>query len=342
MCIKSEDLSTCGSRYVRNVANDEFLAEVINRMGENSALAQNLPQVVTSFQKFKNSSHRLYILSSSVANQVLGILKIGEKRLFLHDNQGVCTELEPLCILDFYIHESMQRMGYGRKLFDHMLEVEKVIPCSLAIDSPSKKMLQFLKKHYRLDKPIFASNNFVIYPGFFSATTAKVHSVYQDFRPVHSSRCSRTTEVGNVPQLRPLLSRNSIDQPSFLKSVPVKQMQPGYIPNYSLPHTRVEAMPTRVTAIANTQTEPGRIESRNSTFSRAQLGSFGRNVNILPDQTNKKLTHWDTNKLDHRDVSVLSKQELQVLRGLPSNSRLSGAYTYLKAVQNHNGHRKLW
>ncbi|KAA3670828.1 alpha-tubulin N-acetyltransferase 1, partial [Paragonimus westermani] len=90
-------------------------------MGEFSALAQNLPRIVTSSQKFRNSSHRLYILSSSVENQVLGILKTGEKRLFMHDNQGVCTELEPLCILDFYIHDSMQRRGYGKKLFDHML-----------------------------------------------------------------------------------------------------------------------------------------------------------------------------------------------------------------------------
>ncbi|KAF6772297.1 hypothetical protein AHF37_08541 [Paragonimus kellicotti] len=137
MCIESKNLSNCGNRCVRTVNNKEFLADVINRMGENSALvqcilivivhhqAQSLPQIVTSFQKLKNSSHRLYILSSSVANQVLGILKIGEKRLFLHDNQGVCTELEPLCILDFYIHESVQRMGHGKKLFDHMLEVRK-------------------------------------------------------------------------------------------------------------------------------------------------------------------------------------------------------------------------
>ncbi|KAF8569439.1 hypothetical protein P879_05708 [Paragonimus westermani] len=280
-------------------------------MGEFSALAQNLPHIVTSFQKFRSSSHRLYILSSTVANQVLGILKTGEKRLFLHDNRGVCTELEPLCVLDFYIHDSMQRRGYGKKLFDHMLEAEKVIPCSLAIDSPSKKMLQFLKKHYRLDQPIFASNNFVIYPGFFDATTAKVHSVYQDFRPVYSSKCSKTSEIGNHSQARPLLSRKPTEQPSYSKSTPIKQMQPGCVMNYSLPHTRVEATPTHVTMTTNTQTEQRRIESRKSTPSSTQVGSFKSNADTLLDETNTNLAHWDANKLDQRDVSVLSKQELQ-------------------------------
>ena len=39
------------------------------------------------------------------------------------DPQGVQRELEPLCVLDFYIHESRQRLGLGRRLFETMLRV---------------------------------------------------------------------------------------------------------------------------------------------------------------------------------------------------------------------------
>ena len=32
-------------------------------------------------------------------------------------------EVNPLCVLDFYIHESHQRTGCGKKMFEHMLKV---------------------------------------------------------------------------------------------------------------------------------------------------------------------------------------------------------------------------
>lgn len=39
------------------------------------------------------------------------------------DRQGVHIEAEPLCVLDFYIAENLQRHGYGLELFDFMLQV---------------------------------------------------------------------------------------------------------------------------------------------------------------------------------------------------------------------------
>jgi len=39
------------------------------------------------------------------------------------DQQGAHIEAEPLCVLDFYIAENLQRHGYGRELFDFMLQV---------------------------------------------------------------------------------------------------------------------------------------------------------------------------------------------------------------------------
>ncbi len=62
-------------------------------------------------------------LFSSNLGSVIGFLKVGVKRLYVHDSHGQVHERTPVCVLDFYVHESKQRSGYGKKLFDVMLEV---------------------------------------------------------------------------------------------------------------------------------------------------------------------------------------------------------------------------
>lgn len=37
---------------------------------------------------------------------------------------GNIKELEPTCVLDFYVHESVQRKGIGKELFEHFLAAE--------------------------------------------------------------------------------------------------------------------------------------------------------------------------------------------------------------------------
>lgn len=81
-------------------------------------------------------------------------------------------ELNMLCVLDFYVHETYQRSGRGKILFEFMLAVsifshsfcqsclcipaqtsrqaEGVTPSNLAYDRPSPKLIGFLAKHYRL------------------------------------------------------------------------------------------------------------------------------------------------------------------------------------------------
>lgn len=54
---------------------------------------------------------------------VVGLLKVGKKKLFVFDAAGVHHEVQPLCVLDFYVHESKQRMGCGRALYEYMLSV---------------------------------------------------------------------------------------------------------------------------------------------------------------------------------------------------------------------------
>lgn len=42
----------------------------------------------------------------------------------VQDNGGVLHEVEPVCILDFYVHESQQRKGFGKVLFEEVLKVK--------------------------------------------------------------------------------------------------------------------------------------------------------------------------------------------------------------------------
>ena len=49
----------------------------------------------------------------------------------LQDTSGALHEVEPVCVLDFYVHESRQRTGCGKKLFEAMLEVRRIEPRAL-------------------------------------------------------------------------------------------------------------------------------------------------------------------------------------------------------------------
>ena len=55
-------------------------------------------------------------------------------------------------MLDFYVHESVQRGGHGKQLFDLMLETENISPEKLGYDRPSSKLLAFCAKHFGLKK----------------------------------------------------------------------------------------------------------------------------------------------------------------------------------------------
>lgn len=72
-------------------------------------------------------------------------------------------ELRPLCVLDFYVHESCQRSGIGRKLYDYMLQCEKKTPAKVAYDRPSVKFMSFLAKHFGLRQYTPQTNNFVVF-----------------------------------------------------------------------------------------------------------------------------------------------------------------------------------
>lgn len=81
-------------------------------MGMASSKAQGLPSIITSGSRLFTSDNRLYMRAEN--NKVLGMLKVGVKRLFIRNDSGAIKEINPLCVLDFYVHESVQRNGIGK------------------------------------------------------------------------------------------------------------------------------------------------------------------------------------------------------------------------------------
>lgn len=87
----------------------------------------------------------LFDLSSGC---VVGLLKVGTKSLYVFDPNGETRQVNAPCVLDFYVHESRQRSGLGKTLFESMLTEQKYKPSKMAIDRPSEKLIGFFNKHY--------------------------------------------------------------------------------------------------------------------------------------------------------------------------------------------------
>ncbi|XP_030596577.1 alpha-tubulin N-acetyltransferase 1 isoform X5 [Archocentrus centrarchus] len=178
------------------------IATVIDELGRASAKAQQLTAPITSASKLQSQRHQLYLLkdgeSSGGRGVVVGFLKVGYKKLFLLDRQGVHIEAEPLCVLDFYIAENLQRNGYGLELFDFMLQHKNLEPVLMAYDRPSPKLLSFLAKHYCLTQSVPQVNNFVVFEGFFlnragsPSSPLRAQRMYGFFGPVEKSSPQKT------------------------------------------------------------------------------------------------------------------------------------------------------
>ncbi|XP_016126341.1 alpha-tubulin N-acetyltransferase 1-like isoform X2 [Sinocyclocheilus grahami] len=152
------------------------ISTVIDELGKASSKAQQLPAPITSAAKLQANRHHLYLLKDGEQNGgrgvMVGFLKVGYKKLFLLDQRGAHLETEPLCVLDFYVAETLQRHGYGLELFDFMLKHKRVEPERMAYDRPSPKFLSFLEKHYDLKNSVPQVNNFVVFSGFFQSRSA--------------------------------------------------------------------------------------------------------------------------------------------------------------------------
>jgi len=161
-----------------------MLTQVLDELGRLSAAAQQLKFPITNADRLRQSSdHLVYVLTDSVTHRnglVCGFLKVGFKNLYLFDNYGRTRQVEHApSILDFYVHERLQRRGHGKELFDFMLKDLKIPVRKFCIDGPSDKMLGFLRKNYNLNEPIPQSNNFVLYQGFFDDDIAPVPNTFR-------------------------------------------------------------------------------------------------------------------------------------------------------------------
>lgn len=177
------------------------LTRVLDEMGEASARAQGLNKPITSALKLRDTDHVVYILVDNEANNgtgcVVGMLKIGSKNLFMFDETGIHYQLQPRCVLDFYVHESRQRIGCGNILYQHMLAEENLRPVKLAIDRPSEKFLAFLHKYYGLSRIIPQNNKFVVFQGFFDDERQDIRASRYSLPPKTSSTSDATISNNN-------------------------------------------------------------------------------------------------------------------------------------------------
>ncbi|XP_058054887.1 alpha-tubulin N-acetyltransferase-like [Anopheles bellator] len=196
--INNSLLPTGFTAQSRRVALDATaqISEIINFVGSMSAQAQGLSVPVTTPQKLRNSDHHIYLMfePNDKNGLVVGILKVGRKSLYVFDPSGETVNVTAPCVLDFYVHESRQRGGIGRELFEHMLREEHIQPDELAIDRPSEKLLGFLQKHYGLSKKIPQMNNFVVYEGFFASKEHNSSDI--DGRRMHITASPNTNLFG--------------------------------------------------------------------------------------------------------------------------------------------------
>ncbi|CCW63389.1 unnamed protein product [Phytomonas sp. EM1] len=170
----ARDLDDVKRRSLKgNPEDDEFkhnLFSTINILGACSQFSQGLVVPLTTVSRlYENSSYTLYLLTYE--GRGVGILKVGLKNLFLtHPVTYQMVEVEPMCVLDFFVDESYQRRGFGERLFRAMLERERLDPWRLAIDRPGPKILSFLQKHYGLKTYMQQANNYVVFDRFFDGT----------------------------------------------------------------------------------------------------------------------------------------------------------------------------
>ena len=80
---------------------------------------------------------------------VLAGIKTGKKKLFIRTDTGSFHEIEPVCVLDFYVHEDFQRQGLGKNVFEvgfHVCSSHAVDDACLDHATRSKKAMITISK----------------------------------------------------------------------------------------------------------------------------------------------------------------------------------------------------
>ena len=180
-----------------------YVKQILDTMGQLSSKSQNLQTIITNTNRFFPSNHTLFIKADN--NVVFGYIKLGPKKLFLKDRLFNYHERNTLCVLDFYVYESVQRRGIGKELFDYMLSFENTRADLLAYDRPSSRLYSFLKKNYGLDNHIPQNNSFIIFDNFFSPNVIPNNDIEFDNETYRVIQNLRTPDYLNTYnyQLKP-------------------------------------------------------------------------------------------------------------------------------------------
>ena len=139
-----------------------YLEMVINSIGSLSSVQRRLKSPITNADLFFGKQNETLIIKAK-GNTVFGFIRVGYKDIYINTLNDVLENINLLCVFDFFVHFTCQRMGYGRELFDKVLELFKVEPSMMAYDKPSQAMNNFMYKHYSLKNPIEQSNHMFIY-----------------------------------------------------------------------------------------------------------------------------------------------------------------------------------
>ena len=145
----------------------EDVRRLINEMGKLSSEIQGLKHIITTYQSFMDGDNTIYMLVSEDKRSALGFVKVGMRHLFFWDSSGNQKEFNILCLLDFFVHPSTQRKGYGKVLIDKMLADKGLEMSQIPIDKPSPLCLSFMKKHFNFVDFIPQSNHYVVFSQFW-------------------------------------------------------------------------------------------------------------------------------------------------------------------------------
>ena len=186
-----------GERLAKDPSGSgQSFGQAIDEMGKRSARAQGLKKPITTWIGFRCSDNRLIVSMGGPTvphgpPMIRGILRVGSRQLFVRKGPDApYSQISPLCVLDFYVHESCQRTGDGRRMFDAMLAHEHRQPHQLGYDRPSPKLMAFCAKHYGLRDYIPQSNNFVVFSQYWSGSAAPMGGGGSTDRPLRIGRSS--------------------------------------------------------------------------------------------------------------------------------------------------------
>ncbi|XP_078685344.1 uncharacterized protein LOC144918419 isoform X2 [Branchiostoma floridae x Branchiostoma belcheri] len=319
------DGSCAPYRKTSNEPLDRNLAKVIDDLGEASAKAQGLHGPITATYKLRSSDHRMYVLKDGEANSgkgaAVGFIKVGKKKLFILDHHGAQVELTPLCVLDFYVHESRQRTGCGHRLFQHMLKMEKISPQHLAIDRPSNKFTRFLKKHYGLAATVPQVNNFVVFEGFF-----------------------RDNPGSTVPLRQRGSARNLQQEKAALQNIAVSQGRPSstglLISRFQQQHDITRNRSSSLGNLAAVELEDRRMGAQASRYSRYAQEVTGRRSSAQNSAGLPLSTAAQAGSTTAQAGST-GGLAMETPGSLAGQAGSTGGYVHYKDITTRNGHLKV-